>query len=356
MPLRDRRAPPTPGAPPHAEAAFQRIWRHRGWEAWALWPVAAVYGALSALRGALYRSGVLRTERLPVPVVVVGNVVAGGAGKTPVTQAVVRALRERGWHPGVVSRGYGRATTDCREVLPDADASAVGDEPLLLARSTGAPVFVAARRAEAARALLRQHPRTDVVVCDDGLQHLALARDVELCVFSEEGAGNGWLLPAGPLREPWPRRVDAVLHAGHAPRGAESAALGVFPIRRSLADHAVARDGSTVPLAQLQGRPLHAVAAIARPAAFFAMLRGRGLTVAEETALPDHADYAGWQPGRGEGVQVVCTEKDAAKLWKHCPGALAVPLVVEIAPAFFERLHLRLRELAARSLSSAPDS
>ncbi len=356
MPLRDRRPPPTPGSAPPTEAVFQRIWRRRGWEARALWPVAAVYGALSALRGALYRSGVLRTDRLPVPVVVVGNVVAGGAGKTPVTQAVVRALRERGWHPGVVSRGYGRTTTDCREVLPDADASAVGDEPLLLARSTGAPVFVAARRAEAARALLRQHPRTDVVVCDDGLQHLALARDVELCVFSEEGAGNGWLLPAGPLREPWPRRVDAVLYAGNAPEEAGTAALGAFPIHRSLADHAVARDGGTVPLARLHGQPLHAVAAIARPDAFFGMLRGRGLTVERETALPDHADYGGWPPGPGDGLQVVCTEKDATKLWKHCPGALAVPLVMEIAPAFYERLHLRLRELAARSLSSAPDS
>lgn len=356
MPLRDRRTPPTPGSAPPAEAVFQRIWRRRGWAAWALLPVAALYGALSALRRRLYQAGVLRTERMPVPVVVVGNVVAGGAGKTPVTQAVVRALRERGWHPGVVSRGYGRAATDCREVQPEADASGVGDEPLLLARSTGVPVFVAARRAEAARALLQRHPRTDVIVCDDGLQHLALARDVELCVFSEEGAGNGWLLPAGPLRERWPRRVDAVLHAGYAPRGAESAALGVFPIRRSLADHGVARDGTTIPLAQLRGRPLHAVAAIARPAAFFAMLRGSGLTVAEETALPDHADYAGWQPGPGDGLQVVCTEKDAAKLWTHCPGALAVPLVVEIAPAFFERLHLRLREIAGRSLSSSPDS
>ncbi|MDA8456067.1 tetraacyldisaccharide 4'-kinase [Acidovorax sp. GBBC 3334] len=319
-------------------------------------PLAVLYGAVAGLRRRLYRTGILHSERLPVPVVVVGNVIAGGAGKTPVVQAVVRELRQLGWRPGVVSRGYGRGTSDCREVLPDSLPANVGDEPLLLARSTGAPVFVAPLRAQAARALLAQHPGTDVIVCDDGLQHWALARDIELCVFNEEGIGNGFLLPAGPLREPWPRSVDAVLHAGPAPRGAEATPLGTHALRRSLASHAVGQDGQAVPLARLRNRPLHAVAAIARPQAFFDMLRAEGLDVADTTGLPDHYDFDSWKPNESGGMTLVCTEKDAAKLWKTQPHALAVPLVVEIDPAFFERLHGRLQAFTGRSLSSASAS
>ncbi|AVS62427.1 tetraacyldisaccharide 4'-kinase [Paracidovorax avenae] len=341
-----RRGLPVPDATP----GIQRAWRHRGAAAWLLSPVSLLYGALAGMRRLLYERGVLRAERMPVPVVVVGNVVAGGAGKTPVTQAVVHALRQRGWHPGVVSRGYGRSTSDCREVRADSSASESGDEPLLLARSTGVPVFVAPRRAQAARALLERHPETDVLVCDDGLQHWALARDVELCVFSEEGVGNGWLLPAGPLRERWPRPVDAVLHAGAVPEGAERAPMGVFALRRSLAAHAVDASGRATPLSQLRGVPVHAVAAIARPAAFFAMLGAQGLVLQEATALPDHADFSGWHPDTPPGVPLVCTEKDAAKLWRTHPQALAVPLVVDIAPAFFDRLHARLQALRQPSL------
>ncbi|MFD2298624.1 tetraacyldisaccharide 4'-kinase [Paracidovorax citrulli] len=333
---------------PDATPGIQRVWRHRGAMAWLLSPISLLYGALAGLRRLLYVRGVLRVERLPVPVVVVGNVVAGGAGKTPVTLAVVQALRRHGWHPGVVSRGYGRGTSDCREVLAGSSAAESGDEPLLIARSTGVPVFVAPRRAQAARALLERHPRTDVVVCDDGLQHWALARDVELCVFSEEGIGNGWLLPAGPLRERWPRHVDAVLHAGAAPEGADRAPMGAFALRRSLASHAVDASGSTTALSCLRGRPVHAVAAIARPAAFFAMLRAEGLTLAKETALPDHADFSDWAPVTDPGMPLVCTEKDAAKLWRTHPQALAVPLVVDIPAAFFDRLHARLQALPRR--------
>ncbi|WCM91246.1 tetraacyldisaccharide 4'-kinase [Acidovorax sp. NCPPB 2350] len=336
-----------------AAGGLQRIWRRRGPAAWLLTPLAGLYGLLAAGRRRLYRAGLLRTERAPVPVVVVGNVIAGGAGKTPVTQAVVRELRARGWHPGVVSRGYGRRTTDCREVLPDSPADESGDEPLLLARSTGAPVFVARRRAEAVRALLARHPGTDVIVCDDGLQHLALARDVELCVFNEDGIGNGFLLPAGPLREPWPRPVDAVLHAGAAaPPGADAATLGAFALRRALASQAIGRDGKAVPLSRLRGQPLHAVAAIARPQAFFAMLRAEGLTLAGETALPDHYDFDSWKPNETGDIQLICTEKDAAKLWRSHPGALAVPLQLHIDAAFFDGLHQRLQAVAGRSLSS----
>ncbi|WP_416402154.1 tetraacyldisaccharide 4'-kinase [Alicycliphilus denitrificans] len=324
-------------------ARLRQAWRRRGPLAMALWPLSLLYGALSALRRALYRARLLRSERLPVPVVVVGNVIAGGAGKTPATLAVVRHLRAAGWRPGVVSRGYGRATTDCREVLPTASAAEAGDEPLLIARAAGVPVFVARRRADAGRALLATHPATDIIVCDDGLQHLALARDVEVCVFNDEGLGNGWLLPAGPLREPWPRAVDLVLHAGPAPGGPAPQ----FALSRALADHAVDAAGRQVPLAQLRGEPLHALAAIARPQDFFALLHAEGLRPIAEEALPDHYDFSSWKRPPDKRLRLICTEKDAVKLWPAHPDALAVPLRLEIAPAFFGTLDARLASLSS---------
>ncbi|HRO83165.1 MAG TPA: tetraacyldisaccharide 4'-kinase [Alicycliphilus denitrificans] len=324
-------------------ARLRQAWRRRGPLAMALWPLSLLYGALSALRRALYRARLLRSERLPVPVVVVGNVIAGGAGKTPATLAVVRHLRAAGWRPGVVSRGYGRATTDCREVLPTASAAEAGDEPLLIARAAGVPVFVARRRADAGRALLAAHPATDIIVCDDGLQHLALARDVEVCVFNDEGLGNGWLLPAGPLREPWPRAVDLVLHAGPAPGGPAPQ----FALTRTLADHAVDAAGRQVPLAQLRGEPLHALAAIARPQDFFALLHAEGLRPIAEEALPDHYDFSSWQRPPDKRLRLICTEKDAVKLWPAHPDALAVPLRLSIAPAFFDALDGTLASLSS---------
>lgn len=322
---------------------LRQAWQRRGALAVALWPLSLLYGALMALRRALYRVRLLRSHRLPVPVIVVGNVIAGGAGKTPVTLAVVRHLQAAGWQPGVISRGYGRTTADCREVLPASTAAEVGDEPLLIARASGAPVFVARQRAEAAAALLAAHPATNILVCDDGLQHLALARDLEICVFNDEGVGNGWLLPAGPLREPWPRKVDLVLHAGPAPGGSAPQ----FALSRGLATHAVDASGGRVPLAQMQGRPLHALAAIARPQDFFAMLRARGLAPAHEEALPDHYDFNSWQRKSDKRLQLICTEKDAVKLWPAHPDALAVPLAMHIAPAFFEALDARLASLSS---------
>lgn len=315
---------------------MQEAWLRRGALARGLWPLSLLYGALAALRRTLYRLGLRRVERVGVPVIVVGNVIAGGSGKTPVVMAIVRHLEARGIRAGVVSRGYGRTTQDCREVLDDSDPAAVGDEPALIRRSTGAPVFVARRRIEAARALLERHPATQVIVSDDGLQHLALARDIEICVFDDRGVGNGWLLPAGPLREPWPRRCDFVLHTGERP------AFAGFTARRTLADHALRRDGTRVPLASLAGRSLIAVAAIAKPEAFFQMLRARGLAPASCIALPDHDDFRHWRPPGDTGQVLLCTEKDAAKLWRKAPAALAVPLVFEPEPGFFTALDAKL--------------
>jgi tetraacyldisaccharide 4'-kinase len=315
---------------------LRQAWLRRGALARLLWPLSLLYGGLSGLRRGLFRLGILKTERLGVPVIVAGNVIAGGAGKTPAVMAIVRHLQARGLRVGVVSRGYGRAAPDCREVRDDSSPAESGDEPLLIRRATGAPVFVAARRAEAGRALLARHPRTQVIVSDDGLQHLALARDIEICVFDDRGIGNGWLLPAGPLREAWPRRCDLVLHTGARP------AFAGFTARRSLADHALGRDGAKIPLAELTGRRLAAVAAIANPETFFEMLRQRGLTLECRIALADHHDFEHWTDSAPEGCTLLCTEKDAVKLWPKAPDALAVPLVFEPEPAFFSALDAKL--------------
>lgn len=328
-------------------AALQRAWLRRGAAARLLWPLSLLYRALAGLHRRLFRAGLLRSERVPVPVVVVGNVVAGGAGKTPVVIAVVEHLRGRGLAVGVVSRGYGREGSDCREVRPDDDARLAGDEPLLVRRKAGCPVFVAPRRVDAARALLEAHPRTRVIVSDDGLQHHALQRDLEICVFDARGIGNGWLLPAGPLRETWPRPVDLVLRPDSARQ------LPGHALRRTLSTLAIRADGTRVLLADLRGEPVQAVAGIANPESFFAMLDAAGLPAAVRTALPDHAPFdagAGWlQPGH----TLVCTEKDAVKLWRIRPDAWAVPLVVEIAPGFW-RAFDRLLEPKLSSAHGSP--
>lgn len=348
--------PPSSPSPPSGATGLVQAWQSRGLAAWALWPLSLLYGALVRVRSGLYRAGVLHSEHPGRPTIVVGNVIAGGAGKTPVVMALVQYLKARGLHPGVISRGHGRSTTDCREVLPDSPAGLVGDEPALIARTCRVPVFVDRQRITAARALLASYPAIDVIVCDDGLQHLALQRDWEVCVFNDQGVGNGFLLPAGPLREPWPRAVDCVLFPDTAAPPAGPAPA--FALRRGLADHAVRADGSTVPLHTLQGRPVHALAAIARPQDFFGMLQARGLTLARTSALPDHHDFAHWSDdgqAQGEPLPLLCTAKDAVKLWSLRPDALAVPLEVGVDPAFFAALDARLAALLPRpSLSSPP--
>jgi tetraacyldisaccharide 4'-kinase len=315
--------------------ALQRAWLRRGALAWLLWPLSLLFRALVALRRRLYRSGRLKSQRLPVPVIVVGNVVAGGAGKTPVLLALLEHLAARGLKAGVISRGYGRSTRDCREVTSASQPEQVGDEPLLIQRAAAVPVVVAGKRIDAGRALLAAHPDVQVILCDDGLQHLALQRDIELCVFDARGVGNGWLQPAGPLREPWPRSVDFVLTDKAFIPGTKC-----FTLDRQLAPRMCNSAGERRELASLRGKPLLAVAGIANPPAFFGMLREQGLALDCTFALPDHYDFGAPLP-LDPALDVVCTEKDAVKLWRSRPDAWAVPLVVRIDPAFwpaFDRL------------------
>ncbi len=320
---------------------LMRAWLKRGLLAWFLWPIAQLLGCLGALRRQLYRLGWLKAQHVPVPVIVVGNVVAGGSGKTPVVMALVSHLTAQGLKVGVISRGYGRQTTDCREVSADSAVADVGDEPALIQNTTRVPVFVAARRIDAAKALLARYPATQVILSDDGLQHLTLHRDLEICVFDNRGVGNGFLLPAGPLREPWPRPVDWVLHTG------THAAFAGFAAPRTLATVARQANGRTLTLSDLanaQTPPLMAVAAIAKPDDFFAMLRARGLTLARTLALPDHYDFSSWLPNISKGYTLICTEKDAVKLWRQQPDAVAVPLVLNLSPDFLAELDARLSQ------------
>lgn len=311
-----------------------RAWRQRGPAACLLWPVSLLYGLVSGLHRWLYQAGILKIEHCAVPVIVIGNVVAGGAGKTPLVIALAKHLKQQGLQVGVVSRGYGRQSQNCLEVLQDMPLSQSGDEPALILRARVAPVFVAKRRIDAACALLAKYPATQVIISDDGLQHHSLARDIEITVFDDLGIGNGWLLPAGPLRERWHsgQRQSLVLHTGQSP------VFGGFMSTRRLADHALAANGSKVLLDDLKHEPIIALAGIANPDAFFDMLKARGLQLARTISLPDHFDFAQYAMPAQAGTTVLCTEKDAVKLFE-LPATkafrlLAVPLEFAPEPAF----------------------
>ena len=350
------------------------IWVHRGWRARLLWPASLLYRLLLALRGLLYRMGVWQSAKLPVPVVVVGNVAVGGGGKTPTVLALVKHLQARGWTPGIVSRGYGAQALKanpaaCLRVdTGPGSASRFGDEPVLLARSSGVPVVVGRRRAEAAHALLAQEPQVDIVLSDDGMQHWAMARDLTLVLFDERGLGNGWLLPAGLLREPWPpapgprpwqrsrpdRPAYMVLTRPETPP-LPADGLPRYSVRRRLSAEAVSARGTRRLLADVAAActsnqaPLCAWAGIAQPQRFFQMLREQGLPLAHTLPLPDHASAQSiWQAlqdamHRHPEAVWLCTEKDAVKCFDSLPGDFldrvwAVPLEQELDPVFWEAL------------------
>ncbi len=339
------------------DSAVSSAWQRRGLLAWLLAPIALIYAGALAIRRAAYASGLLRSERVAVPVIVVGNVYVGGTGKTPLTIELVRALRTRGWTPGVVSRGY-RGTADAPRVVSSQDtAAAVGDEPLLIARATAAPVAIGASRVRAAQALLAADPACDVIVADDGLQHLRLARDVEIALLDERGLGNGWVLPAGPLREPAARlgTVDAiVLHrADHAP----VAGVPCFAMRSRLADeiHRLGDRAHTMPLAELIRRQhessltITAAAGIGVPQRFFGMLQAAGLVI-EPLPLPDHFDYRANPFAQSRTHLLLITEKDAVKCdrvdaLRKDPRIWVVPLVATIDPALVDLVVTALNRL-----------
>ncbi len=296
--------------------ALARCWFGRG-PAWLrlsllpLYPLGLVFRVLVALRRLLYRVGVLKATRLPVPVIVVGNLTVGGSGKTPLALALVAWLRQAGHSPGLVSRGYGGHARELMPVRPDSDPALVGDEPVLLARRSGCPVWIGRRRAQAGQQLLAFHPEVDVILTDDGLQHYALARDMEIVVVDgERGFGNGRLLPAGPLREPLSRlaEVDAVVVNG----GAGGPPLPVPAFSMVLAGHGLvnlARPDLVVPPSHFRGGRVHALAGIGNPQRFFDHLTALGLEI-EPHPFPDHHAFMATDLPPGT---VIMTEKDAVK-------------------------------------------
>lgn len=307
---------------------------------WWTLPLASLYGAVVAVRRGLYHKGWLRSQRLPVPVIVVGNIVVGGAGKTPLVIALVEALRRRGWKPGVVSRGYGGNARGSQLLGVRPDPSVAGDEPALIANRTDVPVAIGADRPAAAELLTREG--VDVVVADDGLQHYALGRDIEICVI--DGArrlGNGRLLPAGPLREPASRlhEVDFVVCNGG------KAQAGEIPMRLVLAD-SVRLDDSAVskPLAGFAGSKVHAVAGIGHPSRFFESLREAGIDLVVH-AFPDHHRYAPSDLGFGDDLPVLMTEKDAIKCRVFArQNWWSVPVTAQLPESFLETVAARLQQ------------
>lgn len=317
---------------------LQRAWLKRGALAISLLPLACVFALLAALRRALYRAGLLQNFRLPLPVVVVGNITAGGSGKTPLTLWLVEQLRQRGFKPGVVSRGHGGhgGSGHVREVLADSDAAAVGDEPLMMKRRMGLPVFVGKDRVAAARALIKAYPECDLILADDGLQHYRLARDVEIAVVDARGLMNSWPLPAGPLREPPSRlaRVDALVINGTPPKF--PADVGCTPqFRMHLSGdtfHALDDPQHTCDARALAGRRLAAVAGIGEPRRFFSHLTDLGLSFTARS-FPDHHRYRASDLAQIDADVLLMTEKDAVK----CAGLTdrpvwVLPVTARVAP------------------------
>lgn len=344
---------------PFIEHHLRRAWQSRAWLSMALWPVSLIYGVLVYLHQSLYHLGWRQAQRLPVPVVVVGNVLAGGVGKTPIVMALAAHFQQRGIQVGVVSRGHGRSSQAMQdspvcEVTNSSVADDVGDEPLLIHQRCQVPVWVGRQRVDVARALLKAHPEVQLILSDDGMQHAALARDIELCVFDDRGIGNGWLLPAGPLREPWPRRrLSHAVHryvlsnAAHTPIAHDTSPC--FQVQRRLSAMAKQADGTQRALSHWQQQPAHAVAGIAKPQAFFDMLQAHGVQLVHTSALSDHADTHtlanAIRTAPQADVDVLCTEKDAVKLWHTFPQAWAVPLEIALPPTLLQSIDQALASL-----------
>lgn len=295
------------------EKAFVSVWYSNRRPPFGLQLLSYVFRGASTFRRAAYRRGLLPSRRLTAPVVVVGNITAGGSGKTPFTIWLAKALRERGIRPGIVTRGYGgQARYWPRDVTPTSVAAEVGDEAVLLARATQCPVVAGPDRAVAAARLL-DNESVDVIIADDGLQHYGLVRDFEIATIDgERGLGNGWLLPAGPLRETAARldQVDCIVIKGDASRFALPGALSMtldLPTARSLANE------SARSLESFHDSAVHAVAGIGHPEQFFAMLREHGLDVIAHP-FPDHAALGVEDVAFGDELPVLMTEKDAVKL------------------------------------------
>ena len=281
-----------------------------------LWPLSILYRVIVAVRRASFGAGILRSQRLPIPVIVVGNINVGGTGKTPLTRALALQLAQRGYKPGIVSRGYGGSSIAPRAVAAGDDPNVVGDEPLLLADAE-LPVWIGRNRADAGRGLIRANPSCDVIVSDDGLQHYALARSFEIAVIdAAREFGNGLMLPAGPLREPVSRLrdVDAVVRLVARDVRRPPAANGreTLMTHESLAWRNLARPGLEAEPEQWRNREIHMVSGVGNPQRFFDMVASMGI-VATAHAFPDHHRYTANDIAFPGALAILMTQKDAVK-------------------------------------------
>jgi len=331
---------------------LDRYWDSLNLAVLLLWPLSLGFGAAVRLRRLAYQRGWFKSCRVNAPVIVVGNITVGGAGKTPLVIWLVEVLRDAGYRPGVVSRGYGgRSPCWPQRVEADSDPREVGDEPVLLARRCRCPVVVAPDRVAAARTLLADYP-CDVILCDDGLQHYRLARDLEIAVIDgARGLGNGFLLPAGPLREPPGRlaSVDFVVSNHGAPR------TGAFRMTLA-AGQAVnlADPGLTRPLASFRGGAVRAVAGIGNPGRFFSLLQDFGIRILEQP-FPDHHPFTAADLDFADRLPVLMTEKDAVKCQSLARDTFwYVPVAARVDPELPTRLLARLAAL--KRSSASPDS
>jgi tetraacyldisaccharide 4'-kinase len=336
-------------------AWLERHWYRSTPVSLLLSPFSIVFGGVVALRRALYRSGLLRAAGLPVPVIVVGNITVGGTGKTPLVAWLVAFLRGRGMHPAVLGHGYGARASTPVQVRKESDAAACGDEAVLLARTCDAPVWIGPDRVTTARALLEATPDCDVIVCDDGLQHYRLARDVEIVVIDgKRGAGNGMMLPAGPLREPTARlaTVDAIVV-----NVSESATVALKTA--APAAYAMRLDGDmfynllnpyyTAGPEHFRGSSVHAIAGIGRPERFFQHLRRLGMDFTAHP-FPDHHDYTAADLAIPAADFIVMTEKDAVKCRTFANERhWALPVRAEIDSALGELVLRKLRKTRSGS-------
>ena len=323
-----------------------RYWLRRGLISWALWPVETLFGVIVRLRRYAYQHGWIARIDLGVPVLVVGNLTVGGTGKTPLVLWLVDRLREQGFQPGIVSRGYGaKPGRQPISVTADSTAAQVGDEPLLLARRSACPVMIHPDRVKAARALLATHS-VDMIVSDDGLQHYRLARDLEINVLDgQRRYGNGRLLPAGPLREPLNRlrSIDfTVCNGGHPGPGEAAMSLhgdNAISVAEPLRVRSLGRFG--------EGARVHAVAGIGNPVRFFAHLRGAGL-VPIEHPFPDHHAFSADDFAFADTLPIIMTEKDAVKCLNVCgPNAWYVPVQAWLDCEFTQGIVQAVREMGA---------
>lgn len=308
----------------------------------ALRPLAALYAVIADARRRRLQAAAVKID---VPVIVVGNISVGGTGKTPFVIALIALLREAGWRPGVVSRGYGGTAPQYPfHVDADTDPALCGDEPLLIAQRAACPVVVAPDRVAAAQALRRAHA-IDIVIADDGLQHYRLARDLEICVVDgRRGLGNGALLPAGPLREPAARlaSVDLVVVNG----GGWSAEASVPSIDMQLQATALRqlRSGREQALDRFAAQEVHAVAGIGNPERFFTMLEAAGLRVRRHP-FADHHAYARDDLDFGDTLPVLMTEKDAVKCAAFADDRI---WTLPVTAVFSETAIVRMRECLAK--------